>query len=106
MEEPDIYILESKLPKRCQDYLEWTQWMSIHERCIVARDEIGGTVVSTVFLGKAEGYRKGLPLVFETVVRPEDGADEIMRCVTWDEAETGHGMVVDRLRRQWQGRRS
>ena len=58
----------------------------------VARTEIGGVAISTVFLGLDHGFG-GEVLLFETMVfgGPYDGAT--WRCETWPQAEAQHEKV-------------
>jgi len=65
----------------------------------VARDEVGDSDVSTVFLQLDHSFTgRPPPLVFETMVfgGPLDG--ECERYATWDEAEMGHARMIARVR--------
>ena len=67
---------------------------------VLARDQIGSAVVTTVFAGvdlrPIPG--QGPPLVFETVVKWPHG-DGVNRSATWEEAIESHRLTVDRVRR-------
>lgn len=63
----------------------------------VGKDEVNNVVVSTVFLrGIDHSYGSGPPLLFETMVFPENSLNELycQRYSTWEEAERGHQLVV------------
>jgi len=69
--------------------------------CRVGSDHINGWWVSTVFIGLDHSFgRQGPPIVFETMVFPEDNYDEhyMNRYATWAEAEAGHRRVVEELK--------
>ena len=60
----------------------------------VAKDSIGGVIISTVFLGINHNWGEGDPILFETMVF--GGDEEICeRCSTWEEAENQHETVCD-----------
>jgi hypothetical protein len=60
------YILEGKVPVRCDDVGEFGRWFETAER-IVQQDEVGNLFVSTVFLGIDHRFgAAGPPLLFET----------------------------------------
>lgn len=63
---------------------------------LVARDEVGGTVVSTVWLGVNHQHFDGPPLIFETATFDPEG-DVLDRYSTEAEALVGHATVVRRL---------
>lgn len=94
---------------------EWARgWPSCQR---VALTEIGGIVVSTVFLGLDHQYGDGPPILFETMVFGEVvGAEPLsggmtvplhaptpigdgvqLRYSTWAEAMMGHRKTVERL---------
>lgn len=78
--------------------------MTRDEEKKVARTTVGKKVVSTVFLGLDHNWDPtGKPLVFETMVFPEEGdySDEICeRYHTYKEARSGHAKIVKELRKE------
>lgn len=75
---------------------EWAKFFENREARRVARTELPGHVVSTVFLGLDHQFGDGPPLLFETMVFPEDSSGEVDmdRYSTWEEAEKGHRRMV------------
>lgn len=59
----NFYIMKNKVPVRVEDEQEWRNWFVAADHRI-ALDELGGAIVSTVFLGidEADG------MLFETMV--------------------------------------
>lgn len=91
------YVLnEKKEVIQVANYLEWARWFAANnEKRLVARDTIGETTVSTVFIGFDHRLLgEGPPLIFETMIfkGPEDGL--VLRCSTWKEAEAQHREAV------------
>lgn len=72
------------------EYLE--HQISIGSDRVVLQEWIGGTWISTVFLGSNQASF-GQPLLFETMVEDEKG-EVFMRYSTWDEALHGHRAIV------------
>ena len=70
----------------------------------VAKTTVGKKVVSTVFLGLDHNWTPGNePLVFETMVFPEEGdyGEELCeRYHTYQEARSGHAKIVKELRKE------
>lgn len=92
----DHYILEGKTAVKCSSLMEWATWFDKAERW-VARDTIGDSVVSTIFLGCDHSFGDP-PLLFETMVFGGALDQEMDRYRTWEEAELGHQNMVDRVR--------
>src|ERR1044071_2919366 len=104
----DRYVLggeDGHTPVPCEDLGTWAEWLSRADR-LIARTRLGGTTVSTVFLGLDHQFGDGgPPLLYETMIfgGPLDGY--CRRCSTWDQAEaqhtealreaTTHGMMLD-----------
>ena len=66
----------------------------------VADEIVNGLRVSTVWLGLNHDFSElGQPLLFETMIFPEEGRDSIElyldRYATWQEAEEGHKKAVE-----------
>jgi hypothetical protein len=93
------YKLEGRNVVPVQDLLEWGNWFEKADRH-VGLTEIGEEIrVSTVFLGIDHNFGVARdPVLFETMVfgGPLDGEQE--RYCTYDEAEKGHAVMVDRVR--------
>jgi hypothetical protein len=92
----DKYILDGHTAKPVDDVLEWGTWFETANRR-VAKDTIGDSEVSTVFIGLDHSFGGDKPLIFETMVfdGPLDG--EMDRYSTWEEAEKGHADMVKRV---------
>ena len=86
------YILEGHEPKEA-DLMTWAKWFEHADRQ-VARDEIGDTLVSTVFIGLGIGFE---PVLFETCIFKGDETVERYRCKTWDEALEQHAHALGSL---------
>lgn len=97
------YILDGRKPVRCYDLIDWSGWFDRADRA-VAKTVVGGTMVSTVFLGIDHNFfGHGCPVLFETMVFCDeetcnDGFGQWRYC-TWEEAEAGHRDVVAKLER-------
>ena len=69
----------------------------------VAKDTMGGCVISTVFIGLDHNFGEGLPLLFETMIfgEPDDFSSDFdgatLRYSSWVEAEEGHRIMIERL---------
>jgi hypothetical protein len=87
------YILDGRTPIACSG-LVWGLWSSSTNRSI-ARTEVGGVEISTVFFGlnrQIDPDPAAPPLLFETMILEADG-----RCwldSTWEEAEARHREIV------------
>lgn len=109
-----VYMLDDEHRPVEAELMEWARWYGTADR-IVAQTETELFWVSTVFLGIDHRWGgNGPPMLFETMVfqrerviielfgrlasvRPDV---EMMRHVSWDDAETGHKATVSRLRKQ------
>lgn len=95
------YVLIGQTPAPEPDPLKWAFWFETADR-IVARDEIGSGLVSTVFLGLDHNHMRhvhgGPPILFETMIFADGGEIvDMWRCSTWLEAEEQHKRAVE----QW-----
>lgn len=90
------YVLDGKTPIKVDDLLTFAQWYESADRH-VAQDFVGDIRVSTVFLGYDHGWH-GTPVLFETMVfgGPLDGEQE--RYHTWEEAEAGHKIMLEKVK--------
>src|SRR5262245_32391439 len=97
------YILNGHTPTLCNDLLQWSQWFETADR-VIARDEINGVVITTVFLGIDHNFGSvGPPILFETMVFGGSFDQHQERYTTWQLAEIGHQQTIERVREseQW-----
>jgi hypothetical protein len=90
----DHYVLIGQTPVLEPDLFAWAEQFEtgLHQ---VDRDQIGATVVSTVFLGLDHRMFSGPPLLFETMIFTDGEAEDYLeRCSTWLEAEAQHRKAV------------
>ena len=85
------YILDGKTPVPA-DIMTWAQWFSTNgDGRTVAKTEVGGMLVSTVFLGLDHNWGDGPPPLFETMIFGGPLDQEYQeRCSTWEQAEAMH----------------
>ena len=90
------YILDDNgNPKEERDLLKWAAWFGDSgEKRIVAKDTIGESKVSTVFLGLDNSFGGNVPILYETMIfgGKEDGYQE--RYATKEEAVAGHKKAI------------
>ena len=92
------YILKNKKPIEEPDVLKWAKWRQSNF-CQVALTEIGKVRISTVFLGIDHRFiGGGAPILFETMIFGGKLDQEQERYCTWDEAEKGHKLMVERIK--------
>jgi hypothetical protein len=96
-----LYILDKDgNPVPEPDVLKWGEWIKHNrEHISVARNEVSGYTVSTVFLGADYSWGKE-PELYETAVF---GADDDMirqRYATKKEALKGHLEVINQIKRK------
>jgi hypothetical protein len=97
-----FYTLVEKTPVACNSGPEWQQWIDdAGARRIVAQDDIGDFLVSTVFQGAdMKTPDSPTPLLFETLIY--DGEGQVVGnsglYPTWELAEAGHRSTVLRVR--------
>lgn len=100
------YKLVDRQPVRCSDPLQWALWFQNNDRR-VRQTRVGPYEVSTIFLGLDHSWRKGPPVLFETMVFITDMKDEYglpktadyqRRCCTWSEAEQMHERAIQEMR--------
>ena len=90
-----------------RDYLKWGTWFEKNfNNRHVALDNVSGFVVSTVFLGIDHSFGGKRPLWFETMVFRQNTEKQISsqgygqwRYSTWNEAENGHRIVCEAVRK-------
>jgi len=85
------------------DLARWSIWMNSADRH-VAKDEIDGVCISTVFLGLDHNYfGEGLPVLWETMIFSHgrswaEGLDEYQQWYTsLADAKAGHKEAVGKL---------
>lgn len=97
---PTHYILSGHTPVPVEDVAEWAR--SFDNIRDVAKTEVDGVLVSTVFLGiDHRFFGDGDPILFETMcfaLGDRGDYDFQARYSTWEEAEAGHWDVVEQLR--------
>ena len=92
----EYYILKGKKAVAC-NCTEWAQCFRNANRK-VAKDTIGDSVISTVFLGLDHSFGYGPPLLFETLVFGGKLDQEMDRYTTLEEAEKGHLAMVEKVK--------
>jgi len=93
------YILIGKQVFSCKTLEEWNEWYK-HAPRVVARDTVGKSKVSTIFLAMDYGFHSPdikyhRPLLFETMIFGGDYKQKCWRYHTWEEAEAGHLKAVE-----------
>jgi hypothetical protein len=91
---------ETGSPAQCDNIVKWGEWMAEHDdERRVARTNIDGVDISTVFLGLDHNSGNGPPLLFETMAfgGPNGIDQECERYTTREEAEAGHRRMCDRV---------
>lgn len=78
-----------------EDAREWARSFERDTRIIKQEKLWTGKFVSTVFLGLNHRFDEGEPLIFETMVFPDEA--DIERYSTYEQAITGHDEMV----RKW-----
>jgi hypothetical protein len=92
---PDCYYLNEDHTIRPCSLYEWSEQLEKLHRSgnnHVAEETINGMWISTVWIGLNHGYGEDEPLLFETMVFPENRYDQNYcdRYSTWSEAVNGH----------------
>jgi hypothetical protein len=88
----DKYVLDGKTPVPA-DLMTWAKWFETADR-IVAKDQFGEVLISTVFLGINHQWGDGPPLIFETMIFGGAHDQHQTRASSWDEAEQQHAEAV------------
>ncbi len=94
MEMPAYAILKDKKVVMVRDVMDWA--MSKVDRR-VAKTYVGDVYISTVFLGMDHGFG-GRPQWFETMVFGGTMDGEQQRYETYEDAEAGHLLMVNRVK--------
>lgn len=92
------YILdENGTPTEAPDLMTWGQWMQTADRT-VAKTEINGVKISTVFLGLDHAWDGQPPLLWETMVFGGPLNEEQERCGgSREQAEAMHAAMCARV---------
>lgn len=94
------YILnENGNPVAEPDLLKWAKWCEKTLDNRVARDEIGDSLISTVFLSLDHNWGSGPPILWETMVFGGE-LDEEQDCCSGsrEQAQAMHAKMVQRVR--------
>jgi hypothetical protein len=70
----------------------------LHNERTVAKDTVGDSDISTVFLGLDHGWGDGPPVLYETMVFGGAMSDEQVRYCTRQEAIAGHAAMIKRVK--------
>jgi hypothetical protein len=96
---PGRYILRDKMAVPEPSLIKWAKWFEAADRH-VAKTQVGGCWISTVFLGLDHSCGHGEPQLFETMIFRGGKGDETFRCASWQEAEKQHAEAVEQVRRE------
>jgi hypothetical protein len=92
------YYLDGHNVVETDDIRKWAHSFEGTNR-VVAKTELEGAEVSTVFLGIDHQFEEGgPPLLFETMVFGGPHDQEQERYSTWEEAEAGHARMVEHVK--------
>lgn len=95
-----LYVLNAKgevVPE--PDPRKWGRWLEEHaDERVLARSDVEGTVVSTVFLALDHQYTHGPPILWETMIVEGQHRGYVLRYTTEYAALTGHSHVVRTLK--------
>lgn len=79
------------------DLETWAAWMRNSKERFIKKTKLPNELeVSTVFLGLDHNWGKGEPLLFETMVFGLKDVEDMERYSTYDEAEKGHEVMVNK----------
>lgn len=85
---------------RATDVIEWAKAFENDGKRLVAQETEGEFFISTVFLGINMAFFDGPPMVFETMVfDTERQSVDMERYASWEDAEAGHKMIIERVKR-------
>lgn len=91
------YILAAKRAVVCLDLVTWAVWMKTNSLTVAFRGH-GAVSVTTTFLGLDQTFGKGpQPVLFKTEIVGGKYAGCLWFHSTWDEAESGHYQVCDKV---------
>lgn len=87
------WILNKDHTTTIVDLNEWARWFETADR-VVAKTDIDGFHVSTVFIGINHNFGPGPPHIFETAVFDDKSVIDMERASTWDDALIQHNAMV------------
>lgn len=99
---PEFYTIKDRVPEPCPDLHAWMDWIIENPdyRDVRYTEMYGGLRVSTIFVGIDMNHMGRVmddgspPLLFETALVTDGGAEIYDRCATWDEAQAMHDEAV------------
>lgn len=95
----DLFILseDGNTPVKEGDIFKWSKWTSDHwNKRRVAQTQVANKIVSTVFLGLDHSWGDGPPLLWETMVFPDN--EEMDRCTgNREQASAMHLKMVKKV---------
>lgn len=94
------YILDAENnPVPCDDLMAWAEWFGDTDKRTIAKTEINGCTVSTVFLGVDHQFGEGPPVLWESMVFSGGlyGDGEQRRYTSHADALAGHHEIVANL---------
>ena len=101
---PRWYILDDENRPVEVDIRTWGKWFDNVDHRIVGYTQITSDVlVSTVFIGLDHRPvsmfgSSGPPILFETLIFGGDEDGLMQRYASWDDAKTGHDVLVNKMR--------
>lgn len=89
------YILDNNNKPVAKPVLEASQWLEDNDhRRILKRDEIGGILVSTVFLGLDHAWDSDIPVLWETMIFGGEHDQYQERYTSYKDALEGHEFAL------------
>lgn len=94
------YILKDRKIVRAS-FMQWAEWFQCKEERVVAKSDVCGFRVSTIFLGMGVGHMWETMVFKGLVMVSSDASDQDMdRCEgSIEQAEEMHGRMCDKIRR-------
>ena len=95
----DRYVLDGHKAILEKDLMKWVTWLETADRKVRKTELPEGVEVSTVFLGLDHNFfGSGNPVLFETMVFGGKFDQEMNRYSTWEQAETRHEEMVEKVK--------
>jgi hypothetical protein len=88
------YILKDGVPVPEPNIFAWAKWFEKDDSRQVAFTQVGGVMISTVFLGIDHSFGDGVPVLFETMIFGGVHDEYQERYHTLEEAMIGHEKAV------------
>lgn len=105
MQKTNKYILdENGAVQPCHDFMTWAKWFeNSNEKRIIAKDKIGDSTVSTVFLGLDHSFTDSdIPVLWETMIFGGKHNDYLERYSSKEDAIKGHNEAVELVKNNLQ----